>query len=498
MCRPGLVSLFLCALAFVAVQAQTTPPTVDSWIQRLGGDTFADREAAAKALDDLGAAALPALQKACASSDAEIRRRARRLTENIEKRLNTARLLAPKQITLACKDAPVRDVLAELSKKSGYVIRVEGGQGRLAEKRLTLQLGPVPFWEAFALVCDKAGLKEYVPPAANPQMNRGGNSITINGGPARLPTKDIMKLADKDVPPEIRLIDGTPDKQPTQVTGNLRIKALPAGTPIPKHTKQTGETLVALEITPEPNLIWKDVVAVRVDQAIDRQDRKLVQRWLPFKLGEPAAPATGGGIVIINGNIITSNMGGASDRGNQRMVPVALKLPDGAARELKELSGIITALVLAPPEKLITVDNVLKSAGQTFKAKRAGVIRVLEVAAKDGEVRMRLDVEAPPRAFDEPTSRPNLNMNIIINGKPLGFGGDHNLSAANFALLDKDGKAFEITRAMDTGRGTGVAHELELTFRPRSGQGEALRFTYTDRCGYVIDVPFSLKNIALE
>ena len=50
---------------------------------------------------------------------------------------------------------------------------------------------------------------------------------------------------------------------------------------------------------------------------------------------------------------------------------------------------------------------------------------------------------------------------------------------------------------MDTGRGAGAAQELELTFRPRPGQGEALRFTYTDRRGYVIDVPFTLKDVVL-
>jgi hypothetical protein len=496
--RIGLLSIVTFALAIATLPAQSTP-TVDDWIQRLGGHTFAEREAADKALDDLGEVALPALRKACTSTDAEIRRRAARLTDKIEKRLYTAGLLAPKHVILACKDTPILDVLAELARKSGYAIRVEGGKARLAEKRITLEIGPVPFWEAFAVVCDKAGLKEYVAPPAPPQANRGGNSITINGGPVRLPVKDIMKSTDKDVPPEIVLIEGAADRQPTQLTGNLRIKALPPGTPIPKHTKQSGESLIALEVTPEPNLIWKDVLSLKVNQAIDDQDRKLVQRWLPYKLAEPAAPAMGGGgIVIINGNVITSNMGGASDRGNQRLVPVALKLPDGSGKKLKELSGVMTALVLSPPETLISVDNILKSAGQTFKAERAGKIRLVDVAVKDGEVHLKLDVEPPARAFDEPLIRPNLNMNIIINGKPLGGGGDHHLSAANFALFDKNGKAFDIARAVDTGRGAGAAHELELTFRPRSGQAEAMRFTYTDRRGYVINVPFSLKNVALE
>jgi hypothetical protein len=46
-------------------------------VQQLGSDSFEEREAASKALERIGEAALPALRRATGSDDAEIRRRAR-------------------------------------------------------------------------------------------------------------------------------------------------------------------------------------------------------------------------------------------------------------------------------------------------------------------------------------------------------------------------------------------------------------------------------------
>jgi uncharacterized protein (TIGR03067 family) len=51
--------------------------------QQLGANNYYERQAASKALRMLGKAALPGLRSACADKDAEIRKRARRLVEDI-------------------------------------------------------------------------------------------------------------------------------------------------------------------------------------------------------------------------------------------------------------------------------------------------------------------------------------------------------------------------------------------------------------------------------
>ena len=66
-----------------------------------------EREAADRALDALGAEALPALRTAAQSTDPEVSRRARTLISQIEGRLETARILAPQRVRLVYRDTPV-------------------------------------------------------------------------------------------------------------------------------------------------------------------------------------------------------------------------------------------------------------------------------------------------------------------------------------------------------------------------------------------------------
>ena len=52
---------------------------IDGLVGRLGSDRYAEREAAGKELEEVGEDALPALDKATCSQDAEVRRRASKL-----------------------------------------------------------------------------------------------------------------------------------------------------------------------------------------------------------------------------------------------------------------------------------------------------------------------------------------------------------------------------------------------------------------------------------
>jgi uncharacterized protein (TIGR03067 family) len=64
------------------------PPTqlaIARLIKQLGSPSFQEREAAAKALESMGARALPVLQKVTNDKDPEIRRRARRLVETVRR-----------------------------------------------------------------------------------------------------------------------------------------------------------------------------------------------------------------------------------------------------------------------------------------------------------------------------------------------------------------------------------------------------------------------------
>jgi hypothetical protein len=84
-----VVLLIIAALALWAVEPGASEGDSDRaarLIGRLGSDEFTEREAASKALDELGEKALPALRVAARSEDAEVRLRATVLIREIEGR----------------------------------------------------------------------------------------------------------------------------------------------------------------------------------------------------------------------------------------------------------------------------------------------------------------------------------------------------------------------------------------------------------------------------
>jgi HEAT repeat protein len=79
------------AIAAVAPAIQADEPmngasqkVVERLIDQLGSERFEDREQATHQLSKLGRAALPSLKEATKSPDAEVRRRAQRLVEQLE------------------------------------------------------------------------------------------------------------------------------------------------------------------------------------------------------------------------------------------------------------------------------------------------------------------------------------------------------------------------------------------------------------------------------
>jgi hypothetical protein len=67
-----------------ADEATKSEQDIKSLVNQLGSKRFKEREEAARELSQLGRAALPSLQEAALSPDAELRRRAQQLLERME------------------------------------------------------------------------------------------------------------------------------------------------------------------------------------------------------------------------------------------------------------------------------------------------------------------------------------------------------------------------------------------------------------------------------
>src|SRR5262249_55939457 len=147
------------------------------------------------------------------------------------------------------------------------------------------------------------------------------------------------------------------------------------------------EILLALEIAPEPALRWQQTVAVHVSKATDDQGQNLEQ--VVADSPAPARPGGGGLGGGFGGRLPRLGPGPGVMRGGSEpdagvgVSRIRLKPGAQAATSLKEISGTITARVRGEGRPVITVADVLKSAGKTFKGADSGSIKVNEVSKEE-------------------------------------------------------------------------------------------------------------------
>jgi hypothetical protein len=428
---------------------------VGELIKKLGSDSFDEREAATKALDAIGEPALEALKKAAKSDDAETQKRAEELVKNISKRVESARILAPTKVQLKFKDTPVKDALAELSKQSKYQVVAHDPNNKLGDRKVTLETGELSFWEAFDKLCKAADLTEAnpedlvgqqpvpvpVPPNPGPlPPQRIPQNFQVGGGqvfqvqvqpaqpapPQQVPVPVPVPVPARPVRPPVApvqmyppdaivVVDGKPVDHPTFYSGALRFRGLPAD-PNLFGNPQADEQMFILEVTPEPKLQWQGMANLQIEKAIDDLDQKLAQ-YVQQNDGNPLQdrPAIGIARPVPNRRI-QPQWGYSSLR---QIIPARLKKGVKEAKLLKEVSGVASVEVRTPPEPMITVENVLKSAGNTVKGDNGGNIKVIE-ASKDndtGIVKIRVQLDYPPEIM--PAGQ-NGGGGVMINpGGPI-------------------------------------------------------------------------------
>jgi hypothetical protein len=501
------LTLILAVSLVLGLQADTDKPQADGkgevarLVEQLGSKQFSRREAAARSLLEIGSPALEALRKAMASPDIEVRQRATELVRQIEQRTETQLVLKPTRVRLVCKDQPLPAAVEELARKAGMPLKLQGNAAKLAEQKITLDTGETSFWNALDQLCRKAGLVEEAPPAPRPPAGGihgstilviGGGGVGI-GGPGATP-KDILKAPVEETRP-ILLIQGKPSSLPAELSTAIRVRLLPADAKVP-WKKEGDDLLLGLEANPEPRILSKGSLGVRINKAIDDQGQQLVA-LPPPQIEENRMPGQRrANVVKINQVQIDTNA--RPDDGKQGPIPVRLKKGARPAKQLKELSGTVLALVQSAPETLVTIDDVLKAKDKTIKGPKGGSVKVLDASRKeDGEIKLRLRVEAPFFTKEEAQLPLPGNVQVFVNGELLGQKKQDPLSTANFALLDEAGKPFKVVKAVNTGVRVGATQEVELTYQPEAGQKVAARFTYIGRRTTAIEVPFTLKDVPL-
>lgn len=501
----GLVSAMGLGLqsGYSATPAANGETELSRLIGQLGSQRFQEREESTKALDDLGPAALEALQKATRNEDAEIRRRAATLVRRIEKRLDTARILAPHKTRLSFRDVPVPQAVAEFSRKVNFPITIEGDLTRLRTRKITLETAEIPFWEAYEQFCQKAGLVDKylaqfqtVPTAAFSAAQRALLEREIV---AR--TANPYALAAGAADGRLVLVDGQAPSLPTSVTGAVRVRALPKNLAMPQG-KVAGEASFTLDITPEPKMQWQGVLNLTVDSAVDDRGQVLAQKTAPMPNGLPSDLIAQG--IAPNGMVVMGSSYAVAGATGIRQLPVRFKLEKEPSKQLKEVKGRITAQVRTAPQVLLAVNGILKAAGKKADGPDGLSVKVAQAnKLANGGVTVKVQMEMPNQAgvnFWNARGRVFVRRQVLVNGNLVVQSEVIDGGNAGLALLDSKGASFRLVSTQQDAmnfNGTNLQQDLTLTFQPQQGQTEPAQLVYKGPRTVIIDVPFALKNVPL-
>jgi hypothetical protein len=333
--------LWLLSCAAVLGQPPAAADDIEWLMAQLSSSKYVERVAAMKALEEKGAAALPALHQAAEKGDLELQRRAALLIERIEDQLAVAGLHAGRKVRLVFNDVLVLDAAAAWWAEARVRVEVDGDRVPLHNRKITLDTGDTTFWQAFTQFCDACGLTE---------RPTSGSTLYV---------------------PRISLMVGKTPVHSTALAGPLRVRALPPG---------KAQAAFLLQVSPEPLMPWQGVTVVRLTKIVDQQGRLLAvaDPFLkpPQVLSEDDRKGPG---AIVGAEV----------------VPV--RLPDGAeaASPLKEVHGIVTGSVQVM-RKLAVLKYASLTKGKTFPLnKYPHGLQILSVNRNGDHIALKLRVRGP-------------------------------------------------------------------------------------------------------
>jgi len=517
--RLSCFGFLVCCLAFASTidarpAGEANPAErINKLIEQLGSTQFDEREQAAKALDAIGRPALNALQKATKSSDVEIQRRAKELVQKITQRVANDKILAPTRIRLQYDSTPVEAAVGDLAKKSGYAIILAGDKSKLAERRVTVDTGEVPFWEAFDRFCEKAGLVEAgahvgqkqapahpVAPATPVPPKPAAPAVPpvpvpARVGPAANPVQPLPAAVGGGTAANtgrITLVDGVSRDLPTCYQGAVRIRALPPGTLIPGISMRMQEIVLGLEISPEPKLQMQSIVSIAVEKAVDREDQALVQAQSAAtdRLGRKDAALTPSAVLPYPGNL--------------KQVPIVFKTPNKPAANLKELKGLITAKARTEPEEILKINNVLQAGKLEVKGPGSSVMRLLEACRDaDGVVTIRVQVEYSNQSIVANAANQQLKTVAVVRPGAVPAAGPaastKYRSFGGITLTDSKVELFDLHVKQSSARMADNIYAREFTFTCQStkDRGEPVKLAFVGQRVVTVEIPFTLTNVPL-
>jgi hypothetical protein len=440
--------MFVAHLALIVMLGVAPGGDPTALVAQLGSPRFAEREAAASALEKLGREALPALHGALEAKDPEVKTRAEVLSVKIERDL----MIRPTAVTLDFRDRPLDEVVRSIADRTGIAVALQPEnpvfwQGRRISLR---EPQPVSFWTAIDKLCGAAQLNY------SPMMPLGtnGRRLVLQAGP------------------------GSGAIGPTVESGPFRVTLLhfehlrslgftaPQAKPTPTVNVQFSCTML---VVAEPRLIVSQNGPVKLLEAVDDRDQSLMP---------PPAPAS----PIQRFSGYSGYSYGSNPSSLQ--LQVQLKLPETPGQAIRSLRGSIPLTISAPrPDPLVI--PLAGAAGKTF---RAGDATLTFHEIKDDPVVRRTTVDL--------TVRTEGRADDAVPGAPDVFSRPSELVQNRIEVLDAQGKVLQAIAARS--HSTGDETRLTLMLLPGIGGGGApTHVRYFDLARATTEATFEFADVPI-
>lgn len=449
-------------LALSLLLQSPSPPTPQALVDQLGAAKYADREAAASSLEQLGREALPALQAARDSRDMEIRTRAASLLQRIERSL----LTQPTLVWLDFKDQSLADVVKTLSQRSGMKIALfPENLPRWKTEGISLnEPQPLPFWKAIDRLCTEASLQSDL--ELHGFANRTDPTLALTDRIARPihPVCDYgpfrVDLVGLEYQRHVGFALATPPAR-----GRMAPRPEPGkSTPPPPRAVTSVQCLVQLQVSAEPRLGLTQTGPLQITEARDDEGNSLLE------VGQAAS--------VLNRN--ARYLGGTCS--SVLHVRAPLNRPENPGRTIKVLGGVIPLSITArQPDPLVI--PLATAAGKSFDSGDLHVV-VHEVRSDPNNRQRQIELTVrDSRAEALPTSNEGIAPT---------FGSRVDPQQLNIEVLDARGQAlswFQASVDMESSR-------ITLTMAGLAG-AEPKEIRYYRLIETTVNVPFTFADVPM-
>jgi hypothetical protein len=445
---------------------------IAQWLKELGDNSYKVREAATKALIEVGQPAVPGLEQAMRGNDPEVRRRAESMIETIE--VNEA--LAPTLIDLKVADMPAPDVVTLFNRQSRLKLDLVPQQGpartQMEQKKLTLDMDGVPFWEALDRLCEAAGLTvlSLTPTQAQVQLAEAGSRFrapTAYSGPFRMRVTGMnyyrnltmVESGQAVMQPAMPFIQqqqmgGMGMGVPQQ--GMMQVQAMGQSRLVRQESLTAGMDLIG-----EPHLNLLTIGNPTITAAENEE-------------GQSLAPAGSAASNYYPQGYYGNVAGVLQVRQTQFMLQPATK----PAATLKVLRGTLPVEVLVQRKPLITVNNFMTDKKNIHK---------------EGDLTLAI-----LHVQDNGNGRSG-NIRFFLSGVPRSNGPfNPGVVASAFEVTDAQGQHFQLNQNVNFTNPNEGSMEGNVFFNAAlPNMGPAVKLTYHSSKPIRTSVPFEFRNVPM-